>query len=169
MALEDQLIQWDGKSADFLSDLYAGTFALEPFLEEVFDLIPEPGFQTAATWLLKHHLDQGHSISDGQRSSLIREMKSLCDWESKLHALQCLPKLKLTRRQADQAIRFLRTCLDDDNKFVRAWAFGGFHALAAQHTCFQSESEERLAWAAENEAPSVKARIRQATGQKRKT
>ncbi|MCA9135679.1 MAG: hypothetical protein KDB00_02945 [Planctomycetales bacterium] len=167
--IKNQLDDWDGKSADFLKRVYAEFAETGTFLDEVLRLSRESRFQNAATWLLKHHLDEGNSITATQRSTIIRELKSLQEWEAKLHVLQCLPRLSLTRREADQTVRFLRVCVDDANKFVRAWAYGGFHIVALQHPNFRDESEQRLAWAIENEAPSVRARLRQVLHQKPKS
>lgn len=168
MALEDILIDWDGKSAEFLRDAYERFSPEESFVDDALFLTCEPKLQTSATWLIKHHLEQGGSLSAKQRTKLFRSLKSLQDWESKLHVLQCLPTLKLTKRQAEQTIDFLRACTEDSNKFVRAWAFGGMHVLSEQHGEYREEAEQKIAWASENEAPSVRARIRQVLGKKGK-
>jgi hypothetical protein len=55
---------------------------------------------------------------------------------------------------------FLRTCLADENKFVRAWAYNGFYLLSQQYPEYQQETEQFFAMAMRDEAASVKARIR---------
>lgn len=161
VALEDKLVEWDGKSAEFLRDVYERSVDGDHFLDDLFPLLNETKFQSAATWLLKRHLDEGHSISGTQKAALFRSLKTLDDWESKLHALQCLPHLSITRGQAKRMAVFLRDCLQEKNKFVRAWAYGGFHVLSEQHEDYREEATERIAWAIEHESPSIRARIRQ--------
>jgi len=55
---------------------------------------------------------------------------------------------------------FLRKTLYNSNKFVRAWTYNGFYLLAKQHPEYHDETEALLESAIKNEAPSVKARIR---------
>jgi len=52
---------------------------------------------------------------------------------------------------------FLRVCLLDNNKFVRAWAYKGFYELAVQ---YPKETRQFFEMAMRDEAPSVKSRIR---------
>ncbi len=55
---------------------------------------------------------------------------------------------------------FLRECLEDRNKFVRAWAYGGFHQLAVEHAEYRGEAVQLFEKALDEEAASVKARVR---------
>ena len=77
-----------------------------------------------------------------------------------MHLLQCLPYLTIDTREVKQLEPFLRRCLQSENKFVRAWGYNGFNELALQHADFKPEVDSLLAAALEEEAPSVKARIR---------
>ena len=55
---------------------------------------------------------------------------------------------------------FLRNCLVDNNKFVRAWAYNGFYELAVQYPEYEKETKQFFEMAMRDEAPSVKSRIR---------
>ncbi len=55
---------------------------------------------------------------------------------------------------------FLRECLIDNNKFVRAWAYNGFNELSIQYNEYRQETEQFFEMAMRNEAPSVRSRIR---------
>jgi hypothetical protein len=46
------------------------------------------------------------------------------------------------------------------SKFVRAWAYDGFFRLGQQHHSFEQEALQHLVKAQEEEAPSVRARVR---------
>ncbi len=55
---------------------------------------------------------------------------------------------------------FLRQCLTDGNKFVRAWAYNGFYEISVQYPEYKKETKLFFEMAMRDEAPSVKARIR---------
>ncbi len=54
----------------------------------------------------------------------------------------------------------MRKCLEDDNKFVRAWAYNGFYELAKQYPEYRTEAGQLFEMALRDEAASVKARVR---------
>ena len=76
------------------------------------------------------------------------------------HILQCLPYLAIPKKDKDKVQRFLRKCLVEDNKFLRAWAYNGFYELAVQYPEHVEETKQFFEMAMRDEAPSVKARIR---------
>jgi len=55
---------------------------------------------------------------------------------------------------------FLKKCLVDDNKFIRAWAYNGFYELSVQYPEHKDETKQFFEMAMRDEAPSVKSRIR---------
>jgi hypothetical protein len=87
-------------------------------------------------------------------------MRRLESWGSKLHLLQCLPHLAIDERAKPALESFLRDSMGSDNKFVRAWAYNGFHVLALQYPQYRAEAKRLLGRALKSEAASVKARIR---------
>ena len=82
-------------------------------------------------------------------------------WDAKLHLLQCLPYWIVMETAVSTIHSFLHNCLKEQNKFVRAWAYSGFYELAKQHPHFRTETKNLLAQASQEEAASIKARIRQ--------
>ncbi len=50
--------------------------------------------------------------------------------------------------------------LTDHNKFVRAWSYNGFFELSRQHSEYLDETKQFFQMTMRDEAPSVKARIR---------
>jgi len=81
-------------------------------------------------------------------------------WETKLHILQCIPFLQIAKTEKKEVEAFLRKCLVDNNKFVRAWAYNGFYEISVQYPEYRNETKQFFDMAMRDEAPSVKARIR---------
>lgn len=162
MALRDEIAGWDSKSADAISDIYQRYADRESFLDDIVDFLNEPALQPGATWLLKHHLEDGRSGLDLHLNDRIyAALPGLQHWASKLHVLQCLPHMTIPSKRSKDLEVFLRACLTDTNKFVRAWSYGAFHALAAQHREYRDEATQIFARALSEEAPAVRARVRQ--------
>jgi hypothetical protein len=116
--------------------------------------------QKTSTWLIKHHYDNGHTLPQSLTEKLLTACKHIENWEAKLHFLQLIPHVKLTNVSIMITEDFVRACLADDNKFVRAWAYNGFYAL----TTYTPELKTELAFickrALETESASIKAKVR---------
>ena len=165
MTLLDEIASWDNKSAAALQSTYERHSDEEDFLATLLEHIADVELQRAATWLLKRHLETGNSLSlGGSRVGGSRViLGALSDqehWESKLHILQCLPYLDIDEDQSADLERFLDSCLESDNKFLRAWAYNGFNELSLRFPRYREEVNLMLARAVESEAASVRARIR---------
>ena len=153
--------RWNGKSSEDIEDLYA-VLADQPDFEDrlVSALAGDEEVHRGATWLLKHHLEHKKSFSDGQIASVFSQLDSLKNWEAKLHILQCLPYLTVSSEHRNGVEEFVRGCLSEINKFVRAWAYNAMYELACQYPELQPEAEVMFEAASEDEAASVKARVR---------
>ena len=116
--------------------------------------------QVGATWLLKRHLECGGKLSSAQVRKIYASLDQLSEWEAILHVLQCMPEMPVPKGQIGKVAQFLRDCLAHKRPFVRAWAYNGFHELAVRHEIYREEMTRLIAHAAQNEAASVKARLR---------
>ena len=112
-----------------------------------------------------NYLESDQNLAANEVKKLFKALSTLKSWESKLHILQCIPYMSIGRSQKKDVEAFLRLCLSDSNKFVRAWAYNGFYELACQHSEYKDEAKLFLAMAMKDEAPSIKARIRNITKQ----
>ena len=121
-----------------------------------------------ASWLLKRYLETGQTLAVSEAKPVFRSLPDLEDWVTRLQVLQSLPYLTIGKREVRRLEPFLRDCLESQNKFVRAWAYNGFYELALQHPSFQKEVDRLLEQALEDEAASVKARVRNILKQKLK-
>ncbi len=160
MTLEKQLIAWDGKSTDVISAIYASQIDNDTFISEVITLIEHSCYEKGATWLLKHHLESGGTLQIVDINSLYQGFADLQGWEARLHALQSMPYMPITKPMKTIVEMFVRHGLTDSNKFVRAWAYNGFYELALQYPEYQAEALQFFNMALKDEAASVKARVR---------
>ena len=88
-------------------------------------------------------------------------MSNLNNWDTKLHVLQILPSLTIPSQQFDPLQRNLKENTRSENKLLRAWSFNGLAVLADQHSSLRTEVNGILSSAQNDEAASVRARIRQ--------
>jgi hypothetical protein len=160
MSLEKEIVSWDGKSSGDIDAIYIRHRNDDSFVSKIIELSRQVGIQKGATWLLKRHLEGSHKLEGNEVAALLKLMPKLEHWESKLHILQCLPYIRVGRTEKCNVEIFLQKCLVDKNKFVRAWAYNGFYELSLQYPEYKEKTEQFFEMAMRDEAPSVKARIR---------
>ncbi|WP_448250543.1 hypothetical protein [Thalassotalea agariperforans] len=68
--------------------------------------------------------------------------------------------MPITDAYSRSVYNFLIITLTDQNKFVRAWTYNGLYELSKQHPEYIKEAKQFFEMAMRDEAPSVKARIR---------
>ncbi len=160
MDIEHKIASWNGKSAADIKATYDTHSADCHFADTLIELAFTDPCEKGATWLLKAWLEAGHSLEPAQSSKIYASLDQLNHWEAKLHVLQCLPFMTITESQSRCVYNFLRLTLTDRNKFVRAWSYNGFYELSRQHSHYLDETKLYFDMAMRDEAPSVKARIR---------
>ena len=160
MSIKNEIAKWDGKSSSDIKAIYGNYCNNQDFISTLIKCITEIALQNGATWLLKHHLENNSGQSDKEINKIFKLLPKLDHWEAKLHILQCLPYLTIHTKEKKGVETFLRKNLVDKNKFVRAWTYNGFYQLSLQHPEYHEETQQFLAMAMRDEAPSVKARIR---------
>lgn len=162
--LETDLLAWDMKSVPRIKSIYRRHGKNNGFDAEVVRLTGLATFERGATWLLKHHLiDRGETIRPEILQDIYASLTGLNHWEAKLHFLQCLTILPIPQSETRRVERFLDTCLGDDAKFVRAWAYSGLHRLAVQFPEYRPKVMSALQAALlEETSAAVKVRVRKA-------
>ena len=130
--LAKDIAAWDGKSAEDIGGIYERHRTAPSFVETIVQLARQPAHQNGGTWLLKRHLEDGARLDTKSTIDAYRAAPSLERWEPKLHLLQCIPYMPIPPSCKPQVEAFLRLCLTDEAKFVRAWAYWGFYELALQ-------------------------------------
>ena len=163
LALDASLEQCGDQPASFLDRLAIDWPPDDALLLHLVALIEQGDspVQAAATGLLKRYLlTRGAALPASALERLFDLLPTLDQWESQLHVLQVLPVLPISARQAEKLRRFLEECLREPNKFVRAWAYGGWHRLASLQPKYRARTIDLLERAGREEAPSVRARLR---------
>ena len=158
--IEQELADWDGKSADDIGRIYDRHAQRPTFLSELIEFATVPSLQKGATWLIKRQIETTDALSQSECQSVLKLIPALNEWEAKLHLLQCLPHLTIPAKQKKAVESVTRECIVHENKFVRAWGYGGFYELARQHPAYQHEALQLMEMAKRDEPPSGQARIR---------
>lgn len=160
MSIEQAMADWNGKSAEDITAIYDRYCQAEFFIADLIRLSSQNACEKAATWLVKHYLEKRHRLEPGEIAELYKAAQNFENWEAKLHILQCIQYMPIAESEKNRVEHFLRECLMDTNKLVRAWAYSGFYETALQFPEYRGEAQELLAMAMQDEAASVKARIR---------
>ncbi len=134
------------------------------FLDNLLELVSEVEFEKANTWLLKRFMEKGNNPPPNLQARILDLLPTVTNWEAKLHLLQILPYLAIPKSRAPDIKTILLKLVEDKNKFIRAWAYNGLYHLQACHPGYKSEVINLLNQVYPNEAPSVKARIRNIMG-----
>ncbi len=163
MSIKQEIINWDGKSSKYITATYNRYSNENLFSSQLIEFTQQAKLQKGATWLLKHHLECGWKIPSKEIAKIYKLLPKLEHWETKLHILQCIPYMPINKTAKKHVETFLRKCLSDDNKFVRAWTYNGFYLLSLQYPAYQEETQRLFELAMKDEAASVKARIRNIT------
>ena len=164
MTIRTDLAAFDGKQTDVLEALAAKCTPEPGLISELCTLAQkdEARLPAAATWMLKRFQEQGHVCSEEETAGLLGLFGSVGPWEAKLHLLQMLPGLVIPEDRAPALWTLVKGegFLQAPNKFVRAWSYNALAVLATQHPAYRKDAAALLAAAQEDEAASVRARIR---------
>ena len=121
MSLKDEIARWDGKSKEFIADVFDRYRDRPGFLRGLADMLGDAQLQSGATWLLKHHFDEGGgNLDEDMVAAIYRKTSGLVQWDARLHVLQCVARMPIAEPEKSTVETFLRQCLEDDVKFVRA-------------------------------------------------
>lgn len=137
MTLEQAILKWDKKSSHDITRVYHEFYQSPDFVDELLELAQDEKAQDGATWLIKHWLENNDAANYQQIAPVLDLVDKLHSWPAKLHILQCLPYLCIEKEQSETLEAFLYANLTDKNKFVRAWAYNGYHVLATQHSVYR--------------------------------
>ena len=160
MHIEQEILNWDGKSSSDISEVYKRHCNDALLAITLIELSHKTELQKGTTWILKCYFENGKKMAPKEVAALLGLVPELKHWEAKLHILQCLPYITIGKTEKETLEVFLRKCLTDVNKFVRAWAYNGLYELACQYPEYKAEVAQIFEMAMRDEAASVKARIR---------
>ena len=179
----DAISPWDGKTTSWLANVHDRFVGNSRYPDDLLDAICNVPNQRAATWLIKHHLEQGGVINTRALSDILSDQGVragiLSDPHSHLHLLQIMP---LIRGALPDLKAFDDTAWPDivaagqssPHKFNRAWGWqGAFELLLTRHQLIAQKGVNKnalvretgrfakdVAKALEVETGSVAARLR---------
>ena len=161
-ALTQALFDFDGKSTAPLERFAAAYSADASLLAELCDFAAgdDRNVQAAATWLLKRFGAGGAQLSPSQSETLLNLLMQDAGWLSHLHVLQMMDSLLVPSSLAEPLMDALAAGAAGANAFIRAWSVHGAAALADQHPAYRDRALDLLAAAEQDDAASVRARIR---------
>ncbi len=160
MPLQDDIQAWDKKSKQDILDVYERHSDNPDFVGSLLELSKHDDCSEGATWLLKHALENGLELNDQHINVFCGLIELELSWQSKLHILQILPFIIVPAKYEHQMMAFVRQSTEDENKFVRAWAYNGLYELANTYPEYRDGLSVVFDAAEETEPPAVKARIR---------
>lgn len=160
MSLQQALMYCDASCTEELLGVYHHFNCSKRFLTELVDCLNQPQSDQAASWLLKHHLEQGYLLDEPMSRKIVLHTMRVNHWESRLHLLQILPLVQIDCELTHNLFQHLKALTAESNKLVRAWAYNGLHQVALQYPFYKPETLRLLLAASESESPSVQARIR---------
>ena len=162
MNLISDIAAWDKKSVNIIVQIYDHYSAEPEFVRQIVSLMPSETLQSGSTWLLKHYLEHHKQpIAEHLVETIYLHLDKLVEWEAKLHVLQCMQYLPVSKICKNSTELFILENIVSEVKFVRAWAYSGYYHLARQYPELRQQVERVLTDALENDpAASVKARVR---------
>ncbi len=161
-ALSQALFDFDGKSTSPLERFAAAYSADAMLVAELCDFAAskDSKLQAAATWLLKRFGVTGAELSASQTETLLELLIQETGWLARIHVLQMMETLTVPSALAAPLMRALAEQAAGANTFIRAWSVHGAAALADQHPAYRDSVLDLLAAAEQDDAASVRARIR---------
>lgn len=160
--LRDRLAAYDGRATTLLTEA-AAAFGRHPgYLDDLIALAndAEQFVSDGSTWLIKHHLEAGQTLSAAQTTALLAQAERLTGWTAMLHLCQSVRDLTIAEADADALARWLRPLLEHQRPFLRAWSLDALCAVAEQWPRFATDARDALARASDDRAASVRARAR---------
>ncbi|MEL7485139.1 MAG: hypothetical protein AAFN41_12410 [Planctomycetota bacterium] len=164
MSLEQDIHEWDGRSADAIARVFETHHCSSDFACRLVHLASDPTLERGATWLLKRGLESGRiRLEADSIEAFYKLFATASDWGAGLHLMQCVPHVPIPKSADASVASLLDRSLTDRRAIVRAWAYWGYHELALVAPRYRNEAESLLLDAAESEtAASVRVRVRRA-------
>ena len=158
------LLAFDGRHTDVLESIAGSIEPTPEVIGELCDLAAtdNPRLQVAATWILKHFRDNGTAFGQSEVEQILDLLGHVGDWEARLHLLQLLPGAPVPQHRERKLYNVLtgNDYLHGSPKFVRAWTYNALAELADRNAALRPGVGTMLASAEQDEAASIRARIR---------
>lgn len=152
---------WDGKHRDYLQELYEKNITQANFFKDLVEIyLQRTDLQIVSSWLIKHQYDLKKTIPQELIDQVLEACYEVEHWEAKLHILQLLPHWVIKEDLLLTVDDFVRKCLEDKNKFIRAWAFEGMFVVSRYIPEYIPELKVLCQHALDNESAAIKSKVR---------
>ena len=161
-AIDEAIAAFDGTHVEPLREAADKAESSPAVIDRLIDVgfSGEPNPQIAATWLLKHYLEQGFDLTDAQNAAIADGLERLTGWAVQLHLAQSFRWLRCPDARAAKVADILKAWFQSDRNFLRAWACDALWQLGKQHEAVRDTAFETLLAAEADPAASVRARAR---------
>lgn len=144
-----------------MKQIYDANCKRPNFTSTLAALLAEQDYQRGASWLLKHHIDNGHVMDRNDVQICYSSLDKLTHWDTHLHILQTMHALPIDTAHKEAVHSFLTKNVTSKRTLIRAWSYTGFVILARQFQEYRAEAHTLLKRAKEVEtAGSIRVRIR---------
>lgn len=160
--LLDELREYDGKSTAILGEI-AHRWSQKPhYLEALLGLFrnSDPTTQNGASWLFKSFVEGDEPVGNEVSTGLCDQAALLNDWAAQLHVCQSVQHLTFGPVEARKLGTWVRTLLDHDRPFLRAWSLDALVGLSSFDPLLRLQAKKALLQALSDPAASVRARAR---------
>jgi hypothetical protein len=165
-SLRTRLTAFDRKSFSCLTEAAAALSDKADYGAALVELAGDEGASSGATWLIKHHAENGTPLPVPLCKDLADRLPQITAWDAQLHICQSARHLPYPDTATGQLLAFARPLLTHERPFLRAWSLDLLCYLTTRIPDLATEAETALARAAEDPAASVRARARNLTKQK---
>lgn len=154
---------WQNRDFETLETLLSQHAAHPDFVDVLLhSCLDSTDLQAPSTWLLKRYLESKYTLAPAQVTRFCSAVPHLDSWETRLHALQILPRLPLSPEDVAFVIEFVRGQCASPRSFVQAWAVFAMAFLAKTDHNLVQEAVFYAREALENGSASVRVRARKA-------
>lgn len=161
-SLHAWLNEYDGRSVSLLSEAEALFGGRADYVDTLIELAGDIQDHIAggATWLLKHHVESGGTLTSEQTAALLANVREARGWETLLHVCQSVRYLDVEAGLAADLVRWIEPLLSEQRPFVRAWALDALCAVAERCPVYKQQALAALEVAEKDPGASVRARAR---------
>ncbi len=160
--LQSELATWDGKNTQALARVYQKHQNRSGLIDNALVLCHSlaANIDVAASWLVKHAVDDGRELQASQADSWLDLLNHSTSWPVLLHVLQTVQHLELTQPQIKSSWTAMKRLRDHQNRLVQTWALDAMARLADRHPPYRRTVRQMFGQIGDVAPASLRARVR---------
>ncbi|MEM7416441.1 MAG: hypothetical protein AAF389_13135 [Gemmatimonadota bacterium] len=162
MTLLDDLAHYDGTTVAILETIAERRKEDDTALRQAVHLLSadEPHVSAGVSWLIRRWLQDGAALSSEALEEMAAQLSHIGHHWARLHVCQTMAHLDVPESLAPAFATFLRSAIESERPFLRAWGTDGLVRLAEQHPDLRVDARRALDAALSDGSASVRARAR---------